>query len=139
MREEAQAPMAEAIEVGGQLLHAALVVDTDVRDVAPRRSDVVEHDRNPLRAEFGDQLRVHFGDNGGEAGDPASEHQPDAGDQAFGPVVGVGHDHFVAGVVGPRLDGTVNIEEEGVVDVRDDDPDASAGPPARVRACGFGL
>ena len=54
----------EAVEIRRQLGHAAAVVDPDVGDVAPRRPDVVEDNRNALAAQLLDQRGVHFGDDG---------------------------------------------------------------------------
>src|SRR6185369_5311528 len=115
--DEPQTAVSEAIEIIDDLFDAAAVVHANVGDVGARSADVVEDYGDAAVVEFVDQLGRHFGDDGGEAGDTAANHQADAGDQLLGAVVGVGDDDFEAAGVGVRFDGLIDVEEKGVLHV----------------------
>ena len=83
-------------------------------------------------AQLLDERGIHFGDDGRQPRRPPAEHQPDAGDETLRAVVGVRHDQLVAGGVCARFHRLVDVEEERVLDVRDDHADGAAAPPGQA-------
>src|SRR5262249_12511385 len=66
-----------------------------------------------------------FGDDRRETGYTPPDHDPDAGHELLGAVIGIGPDHFEAAGVRAGFDGPVDVEEERVLHVGDDHPNRS--------------
>ena len=115
-----QPGMPKVMEVIHDPLDAALVVHPNVGDVLGHRPHVIENDRRLAGRELANQPGVHFGDNGGQAGHPPPDHEPDTLAQPVGLVIGVGHHHVVSVLASVGLQGAENVEEERVLHVGGD-------------------
>src|SRR5262249_52538610 len=124
--------VAEAVEVFNDLIDSTAVGYADVGNVSPPRAHIVQDHRHTTCLEFIDQRRVHFGDDGGEAGNAAADHQPNAGDQLLGAVVRIRYHHFIPSGVGVAFHGFVDVEEERVLHIGDDHPEGPALPARQI-------
>ncbi len=134
---ETQAPVAQAVQVIDHLPDASAVVDANVGDVRPGRADIVEDHRNAAVGDLVDERRLHLRHDGGQARDAPPDHQPDAGDQLLGPVVGVGYHHFEAAGMGAGFDSLIDVRKR-FSRLETITPMVRLLPPARLRACRLG-
>ena len=131
--------MAERVQILHYLLHAFSIVDAHVCDVFLWRSDIVKDNGNLAVGEHLHEVRIHLGDDGREARYTPANHQPHAGNELLGAIIGVGDNYFVASRVSCRLKGAVDIEEKGILHVGHENSQGAALAPGQRSRMEIGM
>ena len=108
-----------------------MVIGANLRHMPAWGSDIVEGNWDAGLLELRQQGRLLLRHHESEACDAPSQHPVSSGYQPTRVVVGVGNDDLVALAVGLRLRGLEDVQEEGVLQVRDDQAEGPALPTGK--------